>query len=214
MEQEVLYDYMLVIHPDAQTVQDVNMFKHLIAEELGPFPGAFTQAHISLFRSAFPERYEADFIQMLEALVAGQSAFTIYTSRIDHCRHGESRHMFYVNVANPKPVEELHKKILQTFELKAHAYKPHITLARAISQQQFQQLAPYFANRMFVRSFHCHSFSLMRRPAEGSRYELVREFTFGLDQASDNTLFYHPARHASAHPEGVQPGHAATNHAA
>ena len=82
MEQEVLFDYMLVLQPDAQTVQDVSMYKHLIAEELGPFPGAFSQAHIALFRSEFPERYEGEFVQMLEALVTDQSAFTVYTSRI------------------------------------------------------------------------------------------------------------------------------------
>jgi 2'-5' RNA ligase len=191
MEQEVLYDYMLVIHPDAQTVQDVSMFKHLIAEELGPFNGAFTQAHISLFRSEFPERYEADFIQMLESMVTDLSAFTVYTSRIDHCRQGEARHMLYVNVANPKPVEDLHKKILHTFELKASAYKPHITLARSINTQQFNQLAPYFSNKMFVRSFHCHSFSLLRKPAKGGRYEILREFQFGKEQSVDQSLFEH-----------------------
>lgn len=191
MEQEVLYDYMLVIHPDAQTVQDVSMFKHLIAEELGPFNGAFTQPHISLFRSEFPERYQTDFIQMLETLATALSAFTVYTSRIDHCRQGESSHMLYVNVANPKPVEDLHRKILHTFELKAGSYKPHITLARSINTQQFNQLAPYFTNKMFVRSFHCHSFSLLRKPSKGGRYEVIREFQFGKDQSADQSLFQH-----------------------
>lgn len=194
MEQEVLYDYMLVIHPDAQTVQDVSMYRHLIAEELGPVPGAFTQAHISLFRSEFPERYEADFMHMLEGLVMQQSAFTVYTSRIDHCKQGDTRHMLYINVANPKPVEDLHRKILQTFELQAGTYRPHITLARAINHQQFNQLAPYFSNKMFVRSFHCHSFSLVKkRVGTQDKYELVKEFQFGKDHPSDHPLFNHAA---------------------
>lgn len=182
---------MLVIHPDAQTVQDVSMFKHLIAEELGPFNGAFTQPHIALFRSEFPERYEGDFIQMLETLATDLSAFTVYTSRIDHCRQGESRHMLYVNVANPKPVEDLHKKIMHTFELKAGSYKPYIALTRSINTQQFNQLAPYFSNKMFVRSFHCHSISLLKKPVKGGRYETIREFNFGKDQSADQSLFQH-----------------------
>jgi len=182
---------MLVIHPDAQTVQDVSMFKHLIAEELGPFNGAFTQPHIALFRSEFPERYEGDFIQMLETLATDLSAFTVYTSRIDHCRQGESRHMLYVNVANPKPVEDLHKKIMHTFELKTGSYKPYIALARSINTQQFNQLAPYFSNKMFVRSFHCHSISLLKKPVKGGRYETIREFNFGKDQSADQSLFQH-----------------------
>lgn len=194
MENEVLYDYMLVIQPDTQTVQDVNMFKHLIAEELGPVPGVFAQAHIPLFRSEFPERYEQDFVVMLQEMIADQSAFTVYTSRIDHCKQGESRHMFYVNIANPKPVEDLHRKILRTFEVKPQAFKPHIMLARAINHQQFNQLAPYFSNKMFVRSFHCHSFRLLRKPVLsnnlGNNYELVKEFRFGKDHPSNHRLFH------------------------
>ncbi|QEH41753.1 2'-5' RNA ligase family protein [Chitinophaga sp. XS-30] len=194
MEQEVIYDYMLVIQPDAQTVQDVSMFRHLISEELGALPGTSTQAHIALFRSEFPRQYETDFVNMLEQVVGDQTAFTIYTSRIDHCKQGDTRHMLYVNVANPKPVEDLHRKILQAFELKPGGYKPHITLARAISHQQFNQLAPYFSNKMFVRSFHCHSFSLLRKPAgSNDRYEVVREFRFGKDVPSDHPLFNHAA---------------------
>ncbi|WP_126248852.1 2'-5' RNA ligase family protein [Chitinophaga rhizosphaerae] len=193
MEQEVLHDYMLVVHPDAQTVQDVSMYKHLIAEELGSAPGSFTQAHIALFRSEFPERYEQVFVTMLEGLVANQSAFTVYTSRIDHARQSNGRHMFYVNVANPKPLEDLHKKVLTAFELEPASYRPHIALARSLQPHQFTQLSPYLSGKVFVRSFHCHSFSLMKRAAGSDRYELVREFTFGKEVPSSNPLFHRAA---------------------
>ncbi|WP_341840531.1 2'-5' RNA ligase family protein [Chitinophaga caseinilytica] len=192
-EQEVLHDYMLVVHPDAQTVQDVSMYKHLIAEELGSAPGSFTQAHIALFRSEFPERYEQVFVTMLEGLVANQSAFTVYTSRIDHARQSNGRHMFYVNVANPKPLEDLHKKVLTAFELEPASYRPHIALARSLPPHQFTQLSPYLSGKVFVRSFHCHSFSLMKRAAGSDRYELVREFTFGKEVPSSNPLFHRAA---------------------
>ncbi|WP_109698843.1 2'-5' RNA ligase family protein [Chitinophaga deserti] len=193
MEQEVLHDYMLVVHPDAQTVQDVSMYKHLIAEELGSNPAAFSQAHIALFRSEFPERYEQVFVTMLEGLVADQSAFTVYTSRIDHGRHANGRHTFYVNVANPKPLEELHRKVLRAFELEPGSYRPHIALARSLQPHQFTQLAPYLSGKVFVRSFHCHSFSLLKRLAGSDRYELVREFNFGKEVPSSHPLFHRAA---------------------
>lgn len=192
MENEVFNDYMLVIHPDAQTLHDISIFRHLIAEELGMDQAAFSQAHIALFRSEFPEKYEADFISMLEGVVEEQSAFTVYTSRIDHSTQGD-RHMLYVNVANPKPVEELHKKILHTFELKPGTFRPHLALARSMNAQQFNRLAPYFSNKMFVRSFHCHSFSLLKKRANGQGYEMVKEFLFGRDTAAEHPLFNHAA---------------------
>ncbi|MGX5820565.1 2'-5' RNA ligase family protein [Chitinophaga lutea] len=193
MENEVLHDYMLVIHPDAQTLQDVSIFRHLISEELGLDPSAFPQAHIALFRSEFPERYEADFVTMLEGLAEGLSPFTVYTSRIDHRELADGRHLLYVNVANAKPVEELHRKILHTFELRPQAYKPHISLSRAVNAQQFGRLASYFSNKVFVRSFHCHSFSLLKKPAGGRQFEPVREFQFGKDHPSEHPLFNHAA---------------------
>lgn len=188
MKEETLYDYLLVINPDAQTAGDVNRFKKVIAHEIGNYPGAHSKAHISLFRSEFPDRYEESFTKMLEKLADELSAFTIYTSRIDHFKHGEHKRSIYVNVANPKPVEDLHRKILQLFELRVNSYKPHITLARAIATEDFARVYPHFENKLFVRSFHCHSFVLLKRPATGGAYEIAHEFVFGNNESA-GTLF-------------------------
>jgi len=191
--EETLYDYLLVINPDGQIAADVKKFKQQIANELGPYNSLYSPAHISLFRSEFPERFQEDFVTILEMIALKQGPFAVYTARFDHFNHGDAKRTIYVNVANPKPLNELHKKILQAFELKPHAFKPHITLARAISTPEFEKVYQQFDNQLFVRSFNCKSFRLIRRPASGGKYELVREFLFGDMEHVEGSLFNHAA---------------------
>jgi 2'-5' RNA ligase len=98
-----------------------------------------------------------------------------------------------VNVANPKPIAELHAKILQEFEIKPTTYKPHIALARAITTSEFQKVYDHFNNQIFVRSFQCRSFTLLRKPEGGGNYEVVKDFVFGHEVQREKTLFNYAA---------------------
>ena len=188
-QEEALYDYLVVINPGSQIAGEVRKFKEQIAETLGIFTSRYSRAHISLFRSVFPEKFQDDCIYLLDEIAAKQSGFTVYTAKFDHFDHGAVKRSIYLNVANPKPIAELHKKILQLFELKPRDFKPHITLARAISTGEFEKVYPQFDNQLFVRSFVCSSFSLLRRPAAGGAYEVVREFRFRGEEPANGTLF-------------------------
>ncbi|MBW8684836.1 2'-5' RNA ligase family protein [Chitinophaga rhizophila] len=193
-EQETLYDYLLVVSPGTHITNDVTALKQLVARELGMYGSRLSQANISLFRSVFPERFQEEFINMLENIARKQSGFTLYTSKFDHFQHGEDKRTIYVNVANPKPLVELHKRILHEFDIKPGTFKPHITVARAIATSEFDRVYDHFHNQVFVRSFQCKSFMLLRKPASGGQYELVKEFLFG-DEAvqQDINLFNYAA---------------------
>jgi 2'-5' RNA ligase len=192
-QESALYDYLVVINPGTQISAEVRRFKEQIAETLGIFTSRYSRAHISLFRSVFPEKFQDDCIYWLNEMAAKQAGFTIYTSKFDHFNHGDVKRTIYLNVANPKPVIELQKTMLQLFGLKPKDFKPHITLARAISRDEFEKVYPQFDNQLFVRSFTCNSFSLLRRPAQGGSYELVKEFRFGGEQQQNGSLFNHAA---------------------
>ncbi|PUZ24320.1 2'-5' RNA ligase [Chitinophaga costaii] len=193
LEEEKTFDYLLVIHPDSQVSEDVKGMKMQLANALGYYNSQFSNAYISLFRSEFPERFEASFIDMLETVSRRQHGFTIYTSRLEKFDLGNSKHTIYVNVANPKPVTELHRKIMQLFSIGGGQFKPHITVARAINSAQLEKVHPHVHNQLFVRSFECHGFLLLRKPVRGGHYEVVKAFTFGDTEAQGNTLFNHAA---------------------
>lgn len=188
-----MYDYLLVINPNTEISRDVKAFKQQVAGVLGMYNSRYSQAHISLFRSVFPEKYEHDFVYLLENIARKQSGFAIYTSRFDYFQHGPHKRTLYVNVANPKPLAELRKRVLQELDIKPNDFKPHITVARAISTAEFEKVYPLFENQMYVRSFNCHSFLLLRRPATGGVYERVRELVFGEEVQAAGPLFIHAA---------------------
>lgn len=194
-EQESLYDYLLVVNPGTHINNDVMALKRMIAQELGINTTQFSQANISLFRSVFPVRFEDDFVSLLDSIAEKQSGFTLYTSRFDHFEQQPDKRTIFINVANPKPIVELHKRILQEFDIKSNPYKPHITLARGMNTREFDQIYDHFYNQVFVRSFQCKSFTLLRKPAAGGQYETVKEFFFG-DEAlrgNEHTLFNYAA---------------------
>jgi len=194
-EQESLYDYLLVVNPGTHINNDVMALKRMVAQELGISNTQFSQANISLFRSVFPVRFEDDFVGLLDSIAGKQSGFTLYTSRFDHFEQQQDKRTIFINVANPKPIVELHKRILQEFDIKTTPYKPHITIARGMNTREFDQVYDRFYNQVFVRSFQCKSFTLLRKPAAGGEYEMVKEFIFG-DEAmrgSEPTLFNYAA---------------------
>ncbi|HVI47351.1 MAG TPA: 2'-5' RNA ligase family protein [Chitinophaga sp.] len=187
------FDYLLVVNPDVLVAKDITRIRQYIAGTLSDERVTAGPLHIALFRSAFPERYEEDFITMLEDVARKQSGFAIYTSRLESFKHADGRQSIGINVANPKPIVELHKSIMLAFDLKPQAFRPHIMLTRNIQQEAADKVLPTLAQQLFVRSFNCHCFTLMKRPTTGGKYERVRDFVFGDIEHLTGSLFNYAA---------------------
>ena len=186
---DAIYDYLVVVNPDALVAQDITNMRDYVGAAVGDATMVGAPVHIALFRSAFPERFQEDFVLMLEETARRQSGFLVYTAKIDAHQHSDGNNSVYINIANPKPLIDLHKSILGAFELKPQHFKPHILLARGVGNVVSGKLMASLSQQMFVRSFNCHCFSLMRRPAEGGKYEKVRDFVFGDVEHLPGSLF-------------------------
>ncbi|SEW53548.1 2'-5' RNA ligase family protein [Chitinophaga arvensicola] len=190
---EEVFDYLVVVQPDALVAKDVTRIRQFVATELNDTLMSAAPVHVALFRSAFPERFQNDFINMLEEVARKQAGFAIYTAKIDALRHADGHNSVFINVANPKPLMDLHRSIMQTFELKPQSFKPHIMLARGLQDAEVNMIMPLLAQQIFVRSFNCHCFSLLKRPAGGGKYERVKDFVFGDIEHMVGSLFNYAA---------------------
>lgn len=190
---EELFDYLLVVNPDAAVSKDVTRVRQFVATELNDVGMSGAPVHVALFRSAFPERFQEDFISMLEEVARKQAGFAVYTSKMDAFRHADGHNSVFINVANPKPLVELHRNIMQAFELKPQSFKPHIMLARGLHDAEVNMVMPLLAQQLFVRSFNCHCFSLLKRPAAGGKYERIKDFVFGDIEHMVGSLFNYAA---------------------
>lgn len=190
---EEVFDYLVVVNPDALVAKDVTRIRQFIATELGDTKMSAAPVHVALFRSAFPERFQDDFVDMLEDVARKQAGFAIYTAKMDALRHAAGHNSVFINVANPKPLIDLHRSIMQAFELKPQSFKPHIMLARGLQDAEVNMVMPLLAQQIFVRSFNCHCFSLLKRPASGGKYEKVKDFVFGDIEHMVGSLFNYAA---------------------
>lgn len=190
---EEVFDYMLVVNPDAVVSNEVTRLRQFVAASLEDVAMSGVPVHIALFRSAFPSRFQGDFIHMLEEVARKQAGFAVYTAKMESFRHAEGHNSIFINVANPRPLVELHRNILQAFELKPQSFKPHIMLARGVQDAQVNELMPILNQQLFVRSFNCHCFSLLRRPGAGGKYEHVKDFVFGDIEHLAGSLFNYAA---------------------
>ncbi|NML40904.1 2'-5' RNA ligase family protein [Chitinophaga sp. G-6-1-13] len=190
---EALFDYLLVVNPDVVVSKDVNRIRQFIATSLEDAASITSPVYIPLFRSEFPARFENDFIDMVEEVAKRQSGFAIYTSRLEAVRHADGRQSICVNVANPKPLVELHKSIMQCFDLKPQAFKPGMTIARGLDETAIAKVLPALTQRLFVRSFNCHCFTLLKRPVTGGKYQRVRDIVFGDIEHLTGSLFNYAA---------------------
>lgn len=190
---EALFDYLLVVNPDVVVSKDVNRIRQFIATSLKDAAVITAPVYIPLFRSEFPQRFEDDFIDMVESVAKRQSGFAIYTSRLEALKHADGRQSICVNVANPKPLMDLHKSIMQCFDLKPQSFKPYMTVARGLDDTAVAKVLPALTQRLFVRSFNCHCLTLMRRPVTGGKYERVRDIVFGDIEHMTGSLFNYAA---------------------
>lgn len=186
---DAIYDYLIVVNPDVLIAQDVTRIRQFVATEVNDAAMLGAPVHIALFRSAFPERFQSDFITMLEDAARQQSGFAVYTAKMDAYQHADGHSSVFVNIANPKPLADLHRSILQAFELKPQQFRPHILLARGVDKAQTGKVMATLSQQMFVRSFNCHCFTLLRRPVEGGKYERVKDFAFGDIEHLPGSLF-------------------------
>ncbi|MFB6453682.1 2'-5' RNA ligase family protein [Chitinophaga sp. Hz27] len=191
--EESMSDYLVVVNPDVIVTKDIIRIRQFIAREIGDESMVGSAVHIPLFRSVFPERFEQDFIELLEGVSRKQAGFAIYTSRVDSHRNADGRDSLFINVANVKPLVALHQQLLQAFELPMQDYRPHIMVAGRIQNTAFARVLPQISQQMFVRSFNCHCFSLLKRGAVGGKYVKVRDFVFGDIEHMVGSLFNYAA---------------------
>ncbi|MBV7529371.1 2'-5' RNA ligase family protein [Chitinophaga sp. sic0106] len=190
---EVLYDYLVVVNPDVLVSKDIVRIRQFIGREIGDEGMVNPSVQIPLFRSVFPERFQEVFMETLEGIAKEQGGFAVYTSRIDSHQHADGRSSIFVNVANVKPLVSLQRALLQRFDLPQQDYRPHIMVAGRIEHPGLSRLLPQLSQQMFVRSFNCHCFSLLRRPSSGGKYERVRDFVFGDIEHMVGSLFNYAA---------------------
>lgn len=149
-----LYAYLAVISPPdevkdriAQIKKELNAIASITDRNLRSI------AHITLVDKLTDD---TDFPETIAALIAGKNPFIIRVSGWDFFDHGHSVTV-YLKVESAEPIIELMDLV------KAPSRSPHISLAKKIPHEVFNELRPYLDDMDFSAEWLCTEVVVLKK---------------------------------------------------
>lgn len=149
-----LYAYLVVISPPQEVIDDIRKFKsvmHAFAD-IGE-QNVHSKAHITLTDKLTDD---ADFAQTVAQLLKGQKHFDIKVSGHGFFDHRPKKTVF-INVENQEPIIGLMRS------LKVKSGFPHLTLAKKVMPDAFEQLRPWLADFDYAAQWTCTEVVVLRK---------------------------------------------------
>ncbi|TDQ10126.1 2'-5' RNA ligase family protein [Pedobacter metabolipauper] len=188
-ENDLLYQYLLVFSPDEKVNADILAIKKEYRDKYDCKKSAHLKPHLTLINFHQFQSVEIYLIKTLEKL-----SRSIFPIPVNLCGFGQyPPHTIYIKVINGVQISELVKTmrsklkpIITTIEKNKPVYMsdPHLTIARGMSEQQFNQAWPEWKQQEFKASFNASGMLLIKRrinktdaqPPEN--YQVVKYFQF------------------------------------
>ena len=179
--------YSAAIVPPLEIVETVKIFKQGLESVVGKFPASNADPSIILFAAMADTERVAMLEKKLEVICRNQLPITIQLNNF-----GE----FYNNKTVFVDIDEQSKNAIAAFrkklsaEIKLAKYDelvdfnvgktPHITIARALLEDQYKVARKYFTGRNYQEQFECNTLVWRKliKTANVTKYETIREFSF------------------------------------
>jgi 2'-5' RNA ligase len=180
-----LGEYLLIISPDDEVSSAITKFKKIHKDVYSCIYSANLKPHITLSNFVQNAAMENTIIRRLENFSKTILPFDIYLNGFGFFSNQTST--TYMNIEKEYPIIELvngvktrYRSLLQfDEELKPYfASKPHITIARGMTQEQFSRSLKDWSNKKFSCKFHAHEMLLLKRDFTGGNYAVVKCFPF------------------------------------
>jgi 2'-5' RNA ligase len=177
-----LNEYLLVLTPHDDLVQQVNRIKKKFAEEYDTKHAVGANANIMLCKFYHYAATEARMKTKLQAVAMRINSFMIELEDFGSL----PTHTIYINVKTKNKINELVREIKDSRALlsisKEHkAYypeEPYIAIARKLVPYQFEKGWLEYSNSHFKGSFVANQMTLLRLDKNSGRYVLVQKMSF------------------------------------
>jgi 2'-5' RNA ligase len=179
----ILYEYLLVISPDKELLTALIQMKNHFQLAYGCEYAASLIPHITLINFVQLEKNMEKVINYFERFSKHIKPFEIQLCGFD----GFANHTVFVNVATKKPivkiVEDMQTKFSGLLRPLTHSaphfiFNPHITIARKMSENQYNKAMEEWHNKQFNAVFWASEIVLLKRKITGGKCETVTRFRF------------------------------------
>jgi len=171
-----MYEYLLLISPPIHLKEEIMRIKEEFNARYNHVQAIKSKPHNTLINFGFNIALEDELVYKIDEVVKFHPTFD---TRLDGFNHFRT-HTIYINVSPEAPIVNLVRSLHSTLSLPPSqsffAWKPHVTIAKGLDENKFNQAMPEFETKRFEGAFITESLLLMKRNARFARYEIVKEF--------------------------------------
>jgi 2'-5' RNA ligase len=149
-----LYAYLVVLSPPESVKAEIAKIKMALNQIVDINErNLHSIAHITIIDRLTDD---ADFAETISGLLNSIRPFTIKVKGWNFFDHGHSVTV-YLSIENSEPIIELMRLA------KSSSKAPHISLAKKISHETFNQLRPYLENLSYSAEWICNEVNVLRK---------------------------------------------------
>jgi 2'-5' RNA ligase len=162
-----LCEYLLVVHPDETVYAQVMEEKQFFSTQYKQPIAIKTKPHITVANFLAKEEMEATIIRWMHRIISVQKSFRVTLDQYS----GFKPHTIYLRVQDHQPFQHLAKE-LKVVDQYVRSYGcpemhlisfPHVTIARQLPGNTYQQAITEYVQRPFHASFEVRDLVLLRR---------------------------------------------------
>jgi 2'-5' RNA ligase len=174
-----VYEYLLLISPPSSIKNEVmglkedfnNMHQHVQAIK--------SQPRITLINFLLSDVEEESLLYKIDEVARCHPPFMVELKNFNQFK----THTIYIDVENPSRIVNLLRSLQATLNLPSSrsffAWKPHMTVAKGLTEENCYKAMAEFKKKEFSASFIADSMVLMKHEGRFTRYEVVSAFEFG-----------------------------------
>lgn len=161
------YEYLLVAHPDDAVYEQVMEEKRWFTQQYRQAVAEKTKPHITVANFLAREEMESTIMRWMHRIIQNRQSFTVTLDRYS----GFKPHTIYLRVQDHQPFQQLAKE-LQVVDQYVRGNgcpemklitRPHVTIARRLPAEVYQQAEQVYAQKDFHASFEVKELVLLRR---------------------------------------------------
>jgi 2'-5' RNA ligase len=178
-----VYEYLLVLSPHEELWDRIVKVKNEFADTYKAEQARWGKPHITLVNFVQYAMMEERIINRLRTVAMG---FPPFKTELKDFGSFPS-HTIYINVTSKLPIQNLVKAIRTDGQRlmklnddnKPHfIMEPHLTVCRQLKPWQYEKGWLEYSNKHFTGRFIADSMTLLRRPVEEKKYQLIEKFEF------------------------------------
>ena len=178
-----VYEYLLVLSPHPELWERIMKIKTDFAEKYKSDHAKWGKPYVGLVTFNQYAMMEERIVSNLKLIAMGYPPFKVELKDFGSF----PSHTIYINVTSKIPVQNLVKQIRASTQKlmklnednKPHfILEPHLTIARKLQPWQYEKSWLEYSNKHFSGKFIADSMSLLRRPVDELKYQLVERLSF------------------------------------